>query len=216
MPDLSFIVEGIDPIPFAAAPELDFRLHVANRIPAEQIHSISLRCQIQIEATRRRYSPSDHERLLDLFGEPERWSQTVRSLLWTIATVNVPRFSESTVAHLHVPCTFDFNVAAAKYFYALEGGEVPLTLLFSGTVFYETEQAGLQIDQISWESEATYPLKVEVWKTLMDQYYPNTAWFCLRRDVFDRLYRYKIQHGIPTWEQTLESLLSENVELKRL
>ena len=28
------------------------------------------------------------------------------------------------------------------------------------------------------------------------------------RDVFDRLYRYKIGHGLPTWEQSLERLLA--------
>jgi hypothetical protein len=215
MPDLTFSVEGVEPVPYAAAAELDFRLRVANRDAQEQIHSIGLRCQIQIEATRRRYSPTDHERLLDLYGEPERWGQTMRSLLWTIASVNVPPFTESTLAHLHVPCTFDINVAVAKYFYALEGGEVPLTLLFSGTVFYEKGESGLQIAQISWESEAAYALKVEVWKALIDAYYPNTAWLCLRRDVFDRLYRYKLQRGIPTWEQALDSLLDEVLEVRR-
>jgi hypothetical protein len=42
---------------------------------------------------------------------------------------------------------------------------------------------------------------------MMDTYYPNSAWINLRRDVFDRLYRYKMQHGIPTWEQALERAL---------
>jgi Family of unknown function (DUF6084) len=42
---------------------------------------------------------------------------------------------------------------------------------------------------------------------MMDSYYPNTAWLCLRRDVFDRLNQYKTQHGIPTWETLLESLV---------
>ena len=42
---------------------------------------------------------------------------------------------------------------------------------------------------------------------MMDTYYPGSAWICLRRDVFERLYDYKVRHGIPTWEQTLESML---------
>jgi hypothetical protein len=41
----------------------------------------------------------------------------------------------------------------------------------------------------------------------MDAYYPNLACLHLRRDVFDRLYRYKIERGIPTWEAALEGLL---------
>ena len=42
---------------------------------------------------------------------------------------------------------------------------------------------------------------------MMERYYPNTAWLCLRQDVFDRLYRYKSRRGLPTWEQALEGLL---------
>ena len=41
----------------------------------------------------------------------------------------------------------------------------------------------------------------------MELYYPNSAWLCLRKDVFDRLYRYKSRRGLPTWEQALECLL---------
>jgi hypothetical protein len=42
---------------------------------------------------------------------------------------------------------------------------------------------------------------------MMDIYYPNSAWLCLRRDVFERLYQYKVARGIPTWEQMLESIV---------
>ena len=134
-------------------------------------------------------------------------SQTQRPMLWTHARVTVPAFAESIVVDLPVPCTFDFNVAATKYFYALEEGEVPLCLLFSGTVFYEAEEEGLQVGQIPWDKETNFRLPVRVWKEMMDHYYPNSAWLCLRKDVFDRLYRYKMRRGLPTWEQALESLL---------
>jgi hypothetical protein len=46
----------------------------------------------------------------------------------------------------------------------------------------------------------------------MDIYYPNSAWLHLERDVFDRLYRYKVRHGIPTWEQMLDKLVSSKEE----
>ena len=112
--------------------------------PNEAIHTIALRCQIQIEVTRRRYSPGEQERLLDLFGQPDRWSQTLRNLLWTHATVVVPGFSgPNTVVDLQVPCTFDFNVAATKYFAGLTDGEIPLNMLFSGTVFYASATTAL-------------------------------------------------------------------------
>jgi len=108
---------------------------------------------------------------------------------------------------LPVACSADFALAAAKYFYALQDGHVPLTLLFSGTVFHAGPTGALQIAQVPWEKEAAYRLPVPVWKKLMDQYYPNTAFLCLRRDVFDRLYHYKCRAGLPTWEQAIAGLL---------
>jgi hypothetical protein len=207
MPDLTFAVHGAEPIPHAASPLLRFALDVRNLPADEPIHSIALRCQIQIEAVRRRYSPADQERLLDLFGEPSRWSQTVRTMLWTHAQTVVPRFTDHTTVDLDVPCTFDFNVAATKYFYGLDDGEVPLCLLFSGTVFYEVEDGRLQAAQIPWSKETTFRLPVRVWSDMMETYYPNSAWLRVRRDTFDRLYRIKRDRGLPTWEQALDSLL---------
>ncbi len=208
MPDLSFRIESAAVVPFAAVPIIAFRLQIKNAQPDETIHTVALRCQIQIEVTRRRYAPGEQGRLLDLFGQPDRWSQTLRNLLWTHAAVVVPAFTgATTVVELQVPCTFDFNVAATKYFEGLTDGEIPLNMLFSGTVFYAPEDCPLQVAPISWEQEARYRLPVTMWREMMDEYYPNSAWINLRRDVFERLYQYKIQHGIPTWEQALEQVL---------
>lgn len=212
MPDLSFQVEGAEAIPFAASPTLAFKLRVTNADAGEAIQSVALRCQIQIESARRKYVAGEQERLLDLFGEPERWSRTLRPMLWTHANVTVPPFLGSALVDLPVQCTFDFNVASAKYFAGLEGGEVPLNLMFSGTVFYDSGESALQVEQIPWDREAKYRLPVRVWKEMMEIYYPNTAWLCLRRDVFDRLSQYKMLHGIPTWEQALESILPSAVK----
>jgi hypothetical protein len=213
MPDLSFAIESADVVPFAAVPTLAFKLHIENTVPDEAIHTIALRCQIQIEATRRRYSAKEQEGLLDLFGEPQRWSQTLRSLHWMNLNMVVPAFPGSnTITNLQVPCTFDFNVAATKYFEGLSDGEIPLNFLFSGTVFYAHAEEELQIAPISWEKEARFKLGVNVWHAMMDSYYPNSAWLHLRRDVFDRLYRYKMQQGIPTWEQALEQVLPAEAE----
>jgi hypothetical protein len=106
-----------------------------------------------------------------------------------------------------VTCTYDLEVVAAKYFYALEDGEVPLEFLFSGTVFYAAEGGRLQTDRISWEKEAEFRLPVRLWKEMMDHYFPNSAWIRLHRDAFDQLYDYKIRMGLPTWEATMEALL---------
>jgi hypothetical protein len=209
VPDLSFRIESASVVPFAAVPMIAFQLQIKNAVPDETIHTIALRCQIQIEVTRRRYAAGEQERLLDLFGHPDRWSQTLRSLLWTHASVVVPAFTgTTTVVDLQVPCSFDFNVAATKYFEGLTEGEIPLNMLFSGTVFYAPEDGPLQVAPISWEQEAKYKLPQKLWREMMDSYYPNSVWINLHRDVFERLYQYKIQHGIPTWEQALEQVLA--------
>jgi len=155
---------------------------------------------------RRRYTPEEQQKLKTLFGEPEQWSKSLLPLLWANVNVNVGAFTGSTLIDLPVPCTFDFNVAMTKYIYGLEGGELPTSLLFSGTVFHAGQMA-LQIAQIPWDREASYRVPVRVWKEMMDLYYPNGAWIQLRRDVFERLYEFKSQNGIPTWEQTVERML---------
>ena len=207
MPDLSFLIEDVEAPRFAAAPLLLFKLRVTNADPDELVHAVILHCQIQIEAVRRRYAPAEQERLCDLFGEPERWSKTLRTMHWTHASLSVPSFSGGAVVDLPVPCTYDFDVAAAKYFHGVEDGDVPLAFLFSGNIFYAAGDGALQVVQIPWEKEANFRLPIRVWKQMMDSYYPNSAWLRLQRDVFDRLYEYKLRRGLPTWEQALESLL---------
>jgi len=206
MPDLDFRVESVAPVPYAAAPMLSFKLRVTNKNREEVIHSMALRAQIQIEVSRRHYSAAEQARLGDLFGEPARWGRTLKTMLWTHIAVSVPAFQGETTVEVPVPCTFDFNVAATKYFHGLDEGDLPLNVLFSGTLFYRGEQEELLVAPISWEKEAKFRLPVKTWKQMIDEYYPNTAWLCLRRDAFERLYEYKVRNGIPTWEQAIERL----------
>ena len=206
MPDLSFEVVDAEVVPFAAVPSLLFKLRVENQ-QDEPVRSVALNTQIRISATQRHYEAGEQERLLELFGEPSRWKDTLRSLLWTHTVLQVPPFSSSTVVDMPVPCTYDLEVVAAKYFHALQDGEVPLEFLFSGTVFYTEERGWLQTARISWEKEAEFRLPVRLWKEMMDHYFPNSAWIRLRRDAFDRLYDYKVRMGFPTWESAVEALL---------
>jgi Family of unknown function (DUF6084) len=212
MPDLDFRVESAAPIPFAAAPLLGFRVGVTNAAAGESIFSVALRCQIQIEVTRRRYTEQDQGHLRDLFGQPERWGQTLRNMLWTNVGATVAPFTGSTAVEVQVPCTFDFNIAATKYFHGIESGDIPLCFLFSGTVFYDGGDGAAQVAPISWSKETRFRLPVETWRAMMETYYPNSAWLCLRKDVFERLYEYKMRQGIPTWEAALERLLAAGEE----
>jgi Family of unknown function (DUF6084) len=208
MPDLDFRVERVESVAFAAAPTLSFALHIANTPRDEAIHTGLLRCQIQIEVTRRAYSSPEQRRLHDLFGEPERWSRTLRNLHWTVAHATLPAFTGETVVDLQIPCTFDFNVAVTKYFDALEAGDIPLCLMFSGTIFYYANDAEpAQVSPIPWSKETHFRLPVRVWKEMMDAHYPNTAWLCVRRDVMQRLNQFKSRNSILDYDQALERAL---------
>ena len=207
MPDLNFNITGVEATAHAVTPLLTFHLEVTNAPADEAIHTVILQCQIQIETIRRQYSGTEKSKLLDLFGEPERWGQTLRTMLWTHAHTTIRGFTGQTTFHLPVACTYDLNVAGTKYFYALEEGEVPLRFLFSGTIFYAGQSMGLQVTQISWDKEAIFRLPIKVWQEMIERYYPNTAWLYLHKDVFDQLYQYKVRHGLPTWEAVLQSLL---------
>jgi hypothetical protein len=212
-PDLDFTIETAETLRFAASPHIVFKLRIANSAP-RTIHTVILRCQIQLDVSRRRYTAEEQKRLTDLFGEPNRWGQTLRPLLWTNTSVVVPSFDNSTVVDLPIPCTFDFNVAATKYFAGIETGEIPVSFFFNGTIFYEGEDSALQVAQISWEKEASHRMPIRIWREMMDAYYPNTAWLCLQRDAFERLYAYKVKRGIPTFDEALLQAIEPALEAK--
>jgi hypothetical protein len=195
---------------WAAVPTLNFRLRVSEtgRTGGERLHALALRCQIRIEPQRRRYSEEEGERLLDLFGERERWGDTLKPLQFTNVSLMLQGFSGSTDFDLPVPCTYDFEVAAAKYFHALDDGEIPLLLLFNGTVFGKGAP-GFSVEPVPWHKEASYRLPVSVWREIMDRFFPGAGWIRVRRDTLDALQRFKAIRALPTWDDALEALFKE-------
>jgi hypothetical protein len=208
MPDLSFEILSASPAVEMITPAITFELRLTNRAREESIQTVLLRCQIQIEVARRRYTTQEQQQLRDLFDEPSRWSDTLRPITWSNLSLNVPAFADATVYSLIVPCSFDFSIATAKYFHAIEAGEVPLTFLFSGSVFYSGSEGFLQVAPISWNKEARFHLPVETWKSVMDLHYSNAVCLNLRRDVFDELYRFKTSLGVATFEETIQRMLA--------
>lgn len=205
-PDLAFAVEAAAVQEYAAVPTLRFTLRVA--APAElPIRAVSLAAQIRIAAERRAYDAATQLRLSGLFGTPERWGTTLRSLLWTHAAAQVPPFVGSTTVELHVPCTYDFEVAGAQYLAALEDGEVPLEFLFSGSVFYAGTGGMLRVARIPWDREAAFRMPARRWREAMDHYFPSSAWLRLRRDAFERLCDFKAGRALATWEDVVAALL---------
>jgi len=214
MPDLDFQVTGVEAAVRGLAPLLHFNVAVRNQPETEKIHTVMLHAQIQVQCPQRAYNPSEKEKLVELFGTPERWSQTLRNRLWGLSDITVCGFTGSTEATLSMPCTFDLNVAATKYFHALEGGDIPLLFLFSGSVFYESDDGRLQVQRISWNKECFYNMPLELWQNMMEHHFPKSAWLYLQRGVFDRLYAYKCSQGFTTWEETIDSLLTEEPKVE--
>lgn len=195
------------PEPRAAGPAilLDLRISVD---AGQRVHSMALRTQIRIEPRRRRYAPSEADKLVDLFGELPRWGETLQPMqLCTVSTM-VPGFVGQTTAELAVPLSYDIDVAATRYLHGLEDGEVPLLLLFSGTVFYAGPD-GVQVGLVPWSDEATFRLPVDIWRAAMDQHFPGSAWLRMRRETLDALLAYRSEHALASWDDTLHRLLKD-------
>lgn len=204
MIDLSFAVAGARADRYAASPQLVLRVQLKERSGAK-VAAIALRVQIMLEVHRRRYTEPESDLLEELFGDPSRYGDTLKPMLWTHASHMVPAFSGETEVDLAIPCSYDFEVAAHKYLASLEAGVIPLNLLFSGMVFVEGE--GGAIPQfVPWNCEARYALALEVWRESVDACFPNAAWIRVNRDVFDELRRFKIASGLPTWDAAVEYL----------
>ncbi len=205
VPELDFTVQRASCVEYAAVPTLQFTLGIGAQ--GHVVRSILLDVQIQIAARLRPYGDASQERLLELFGAPERWRSTLRTLPWTRATLVVPPFEDRTEAQLLVPCSYDLEVTASRYFAALEDGEVPLELLFSGTVFFTAASGALQAARIAWENEADYRLPVAVWREAIERHFPDSAWLRLSRESFDRLCAFKARHTHESVDAAIAALL---------
>jgi hypothetical protein len=203
--ELGFEVIDVVPQEHAASPHLLFRVRVTESSGAV-VHAIALRSQLRIEPQRRPYDANEQAGLADLFGTSDRYASTLKPFLWTHATAMVQGFEGSREFDLPVACTYDFDVSATKYLHALRGGEVPLLLLFSGTVFTRGT-TGFAVEQLSWSLEASCQLPVVSWHQLMDLYFPGSGWIRLDRETIDALARHRSAHGLTSWEQTIADLL---------
>lgn len=204
MSDLTFRVTGARVDAYAASPEIRLRLAVTEQSGA-RIDAIALRVQIQLEVQRRRYLPQESALLTELFGEPARYAETLKPMLWMHATAMVLAFHGETEFDLALPCSYDFEVAANKYLASLRNGSIPINLLFSGTIFVD-HPSGVTAELVPWSCEARYSLPVEIWREAMDGFFPNSAWIRVNRELFDELRRFKIGTGLPTWDAALERL----------
>lgn len=205
MSGITFAVLGVTPEPYSVTPVLNARVGVAS-LEDMPVHALTLRCQVRIEPMRRRYDDEEAAGLVDLFGPRSRWAETQRTFLWMHCATMMRGFSGATEIDLPLESTYDFDVSASKYMHALHDGSIPLLFLFSGTVFLKGD-GRFAVQQIPWDREDRYELPVSVWRTLMQQHFPGTGWLRLREDTISALARYKADHGLLDFDETVGKLL---------
>ncbi|MGH3832736.1 MAG: DUF6084 family protein [Pseudonocardiaceae bacterium] len=206
MTELSFTCLDVQPELYAAAPTLLFRLRVGVTA-GQRVRAIALRCQIRIEPQRRGYSEQEAERLIELFGERGRWGDTLKPFQFANTSTVVASFTDSIEVDVTVPCSYDMEVTAGRYFHGLEDGEIPFILLFSGTIFGDGGQNGMWIEQVPWHAEAKYRMPVTVWRKMMDMHFPGSGWLRLRRDTIDALAEFRAARTSPTWDDAVIAAL---------
>jgi len=202
----AFTVLDVEPVPYAAAPTLRFHMHVEDPL-GRDVHTIALSTQIQIDPARRAYDPETMARLVELFGPPERWASTTQVFSWAHVSALVPGFTGAASFALDVPCTYDLEVAASKYFYSLSGGEVPLSFLFNGMVLYEGEHDRLQVAQVPWSCVTRWRMPVAAWKAVMAAYYPGGGWVRVQTQTLDALSERKAAGGHHSFDALIAELL---------
>jgi len=211
IPEPDFEVLGVRPLKHAAAPMLMVDLEVRDSSGLE-VYMIALTVQLMIEPARRTYDDATRVKLMELFGPPERWSVTTRSLVWTRLDVLVPSFTGSTTVSIPLSCHYDLELAATKYLHSLPEGQAPCAMHFNGTIYYKDERGALQMVLVPWSASIDFKLPVEVWQTTIDHYYPNTAWVGMRTQTLEALQQRKLTLGASTVDSAIEMLLEQTAE----
>jgi hypothetical protein len=197
---------GAAHVPFSAAPTMRFQA-LAREPDGIAVQSMALSVQVMIDPARRGYDPATRERVAELFGSPERWAASTSGLAWARIAVNVPGFTGEAAFGIEVPCTYDLEVAAAKYFYALRDGVVPLSFHFNGTVFYRGGDGRLQMTPISWSTTARYGMAVSAWRAMIAEHYPGGGWVRVGDDTLALLHELRARRGLSTVDGLLRELL---------
>jgi hypothetical protein len=203
---LEFTVMGAEPIEHAASPGVRFHLHIGEP-EGREVYTVALSTQIHIDPARRSYDEATRERLVELFGAPERWGATTHSFQWARVESLVPSFTGSAMFAIEVPCTYDLEVASAKYFDSLADGEVPLSFHFNGTVLYRGAEDRLQVVLVPWSCSSRWRMPVDVWRRTIAAHYPGGGWIRLQRETLEALSRRKAERGLHTFDDTVRDLL---------
>jgi hypothetical protein len=207
MTQLAFSVVSAAPDRNALAPTLVFEVAV-DAGEGRVVHGLALSCQIRVEPNRRGHDAREAAGVAELFGEPARWGETLRPFVWTQGTATAGAFVGTTKLLLPVTCSYDLEIAASKYFHAIDDGMIPLAFYFAGSLFGESDAGGLAVERISWDSEARHRLPITTWRALMDGHWPDTGWLRLERETLRALTRFKARSAVATWDGAMKALLA--------
>lgn len=208
--DPAFTVLDVAAVRHAATPTLRFDMHVSD--PAgREIYAVALSVQVQIDPAQREYDDDTRAKLVELFGAPERWGATTHSFEWARIEVLVPGFVGATSFAVQVPCSYDLELAAAKYFHSLPDGMVPLTFHYSGMVLYRDEtHGGLHVTPVPWSCSTRWRMPVDTWKRAMAAFYPGGGWVRLGVDTLDALAARKAAAGHHSYDALVAQLLEDS------
>lgn len=205
-PDPEFEVVGARNVRSAAVPTLAFEASASNS-SSLRVLFMALTAMITVEPGKRSYDDETRARLVELFGEPERWASTTGSFRWAQVGAVVPVTGPESRFELEVPCTYDHEIAAAKYFGGVTEGVFPLRFHFNGTVYYEDESGRLQIVPLPWDRSTRFELPAQVWREMIASHYPRGGWIRLNEDTLQELGRHKAATGTPTLDRCVSDLL---------
>ena len=205
-PALEFAVVGAEPVEHAASPGVRFHMRVEEP-EGREVYAVALSSQIHIDPARRAYDDEERRRLVELFGPRERWGSTTRSFQWARVESLVPSFTGSTAFAIEVPCSYDLEVASAKFFDSLGDGDVPLSFHFNGTVLYCGTDDRLQVVLVPWSCSARWRMPVALWRRTIAAHYPGGGWIRLQTETLEGLARRKAERGLHTFDDTVRELL---------
>lgn len=203
MLDLDCSIDGVGIDRRAAGPTLIFALRLG---AGEPVHTLALRCQVVIDARRRRYLDAERARLTELFGSPEDWHRNLGSVAWADVAMMVPGFDGEVVVPVRVPCTYDMEVASSTYLHGVDGDPVPLLFQLTGTAFLRGP-AGISVERLPHDVDARWSMPAATWHDLMEVHFPGARWLRVDAERFDRLARYKRERALPTWDAVVDKLL---------
>jgi hypothetical protein len=206
IPQPEFAIASAAHTAYAAAPTMVFAA-VATEPSSIEIQSIALSAQMMIDPARRGYDPETRERLAELFGPPASWTPSTQGLALARVSAQISAFTGTTTFPIELPCTYDLEVAATKYFYALPDGFVPLSFHFSGTIFYPGHDGRLQVTPVPWSSTAQFQLPVATWRAMIAEHYPGGGWIRISDETLSRLNARRAEQGLPSFDACVERLL---------